>query len=273
MRPTKCGALRAPFRWAGSKVWLAARLRPYAEAAERWVEPFAGSAAAPLALGLERVHLNDLNPHLMRAWTAIQRGDVRSVEALPGRDAYEALRASFNAAVDRGDAASPEAVAMYLRLQAHAYRGLHQFDAAGRFVTAYGGWRRSGDAIDLRPVAARIAWWTLATGDFADTPLQVGDTVYADPPYVGSAGQYADAPFTWADFVRLLDWLDGHHGLVVVSQRATERAIDALVARGYATATFAGPSEIRGIGHQEVVGTRGWDQGQAGELASPPTAL
>ena len=271
MRPTKCGALRAPFRWAGSKAWLAARLRTYADAAERWVEPFAGSAAVPLALGLNRVQLNDLNPHLMRAWTAIQRGDVRSVEALSDRETYEALRAGFNAAVDRGEAASPEAVAMYLRLHAHAYRGLHQFDAAGRFVTAYGGWRRSGDAIDLRPVAARIAAWTLGNSDFAETPLLVGDTVYADPPYVGSAGQYANGPFTWADFERLLEWLDGHDGPVVVSQRATEWVIDALEARGYATATFAGPSEIRGIGNQEVVGTRGWEKGKAGERASQLT--
>ena len=257
MRPTRRGALRAPFRWAGSKAWLAARLRPYAEAAERWVEPFAGSAAVPLALGLDRVHLNDLNPHLMRAWTAIQLGDVRSIEALPGRDAYEALRADFNAAVDRGEDASPEAVAMYLRLQAHAYRGLHQFDAVGRFVTAYGGWRRSGDAIDLRPVAARIAAWTLGTGDFARTPLQVGDTVYADPPYLGSAGQYAHAPFTWADFERLLKWLDGHDGPVVVSQRAAPEAIDALRGRGSEVTDVVGPSYNARYGRGEVVGWRG----------------
>lgn len=257
MHPTKCGALRAPFRWAGSKAWLAARLRPYAETAESWVEPFAGSAAVPLALGLDRVHLNDLNPHLMRVWTAIQRGDVRSIEALPGRDNYEALRADFNAAVERGDEASPAASAMYLRLQAHAYRGLHQFDAAGRFVTAYGGWRRSGDAIDLRPVAARISGWALSTGDFAATPLRVGDTVYADPPYVGSAGQYADAPFTWSDFERLLDWLDGHDGPVVLSQRAAAEVVEALSARGYEVSEVVGPSDHVRLGRGELVGWRG----------------
>jgi DNA adenine methylase len=257
MRPTRCGALRAPFRWAGSKAWLAARLRPYAEQAERWVEPFAGSAAVPLALGLERVHLNDLNPHLMRAWRAIQRGDVRAIDALAGREAYETLRAEFNAAIERGDEASPEAVAKYLRLQAHAYRGLHQFDAARRFVTTYGGWRRRGDAIDLRPVTARIATWTLGTGDFAKTHLRVGDTVYADPPYVGSAGQYADAPFTWVDFERLLDWLDEHDGPVVVSQRAAPDVVDALAGRGYEVTEFVGPSDNARFGRGEVVGWRG----------------
>ena len=74
--PPPLPLLKPPLKWAGGKRWLVPHMRPIWEPFRhrRYVEPFCGGLALPLAFMPEHALLNDTNRHLISFYQWLQRG-------------------------------------------------------------------------------------------------------------------------------------------------------------------------------------------------------
>src|SRR2546426_6487087 len=94
-------AMASPFlRWAGSKRQHVPFLRQYWSPAkhQRYIEPFAGSAALFFAIAPPRAVLGDLNGELIGAYRAVRNDPDgvyrRLIRFATGRTAYDRIRAT-----------------------------------------------------------------------------------------------------------------------------------------------------------------------------------
>lgn len=247
-----------PFlKWAGGKTWLALHLRDlYApHRARRWVEPFCGALGATFGTQPERALLNDANPHLVACLRSAKDGWPHPLPTWPNTpEQYAEVRARFNASGD------PYA---FYWLNRHGFNGLCRFNRSGEFNVPYGKYASPkvltrDEWAPYRPAMQR---WELTVGDFAALPVEADDFLYADPPYDGTWGDYAAGGFTWADQVRLADWLAAHLGPVVVSNSATDRILAIYAERGFDVGTMGAPRRIACNGDRaparEMLATRG----------------
>ena len=69
-----------PIKCQGIKTKLVPTLRQIvpADIEGRWIEPFCGSAVVAFNLRPKRAILSDANPHIMRFYEAIRRGEITS---------------------------------------------------------------------------------------------------------------------------------------------------------------------------------------------------
>lgn len=175
-------------RWAGSKRKLLPRLVPFWNAGyNRYIEPFAGSAALFFALQPQQAILSDINAELIEALQII-RDEPESV--------YERLRRH------------PLGERSYYRLRARSPRNLNPLQRAARFVFlnrfCFNGLYRTNEAGQFNvPFAKRTTATLPSRGQFlraaatlrsADlrcedfeailkATVRAGDFVYLDPPY------------------------------------------------------------------------------------------
>jgi DNA adenine methylase len=211
-------------RWAGSKRRLLPTLMDLVPANERYVEPFAGSAALFFALRPGNALLGDFNLELVTALRALKahpRQLHRAVVALGGDSAtYYDVR-------DCWDPSTPfEVATRFVYLNRHCFNGIYRTNRAGKFNVPCG---RSQGAVPSEAAfyrcsyalrAAQIECW-----DFRDTlgTARAGDFVYVDPPYSSmrsTYGEYGYGSFSeadLADLVALLQQADRAGAKVVVS--------------------------------------------------------
>src|SRR5690606_32213637 len=149
----------------------------------RYVEPFCGGLALPLAFTPEHALLNDTNPHLINFYRRIQDGLAINVETANDKALYYQHRAAFNQLVRDGDAASDRAAALFYYLNRTCYNGLCRFNRRGEFNVPFGSYRRINYHGDFYDYQATLARWDFTAGDFQDIDLRPDDFVYADPPY------------------------------------------------------------------------------------------
>ncbi len=220
--------LKPPLKWAGGKRWLVPHLRQYWQdhQARRYVEPFCGGLALPLAFAPERALLNDTNPHLIDFYRHLQRGLALTIDARNDKALYYRQRERFNQLVRDGQGGSPEAAEIFYYLNHTCYNGLCRFNRSGEFNVPFGSYRAINYASDFYDYQAALTPWTFTDGDFQDIELQPDDFVYADPPYDVEFVNYSKQGFSWDDQVRLAHWLAQHPGPVVLSNQATERVVD-----------------------------------------------
>lgn len=190
-----------PFlKWAGAKTGLVAAIRgSLPPSARRLVEPFVGSGAVALNLGLPQNLLADANLDLIDVYVALQQAGEAFIDECAAlftpehnaADAYYALRAEFNATADRRRRA-----ALFVYLNRHGYNGLCRYNARGGFNVPFGRYVAPRfPREELRAFHALLGRCTLAHADFRAVLAQAGsgDFVYCDPPYVPAS---ATANFT-----------------------------------------------------------------------------
>lgn len=175
-------------RWAGSKRHSVGVLAKYWEraSANRYVEPFAGSAALFYCVGARRALLGDLNADLIQTYRTIKRDPRRvgrALRAWPGNAAtYYRLRA-----LKRSSLTLTERAARFLYLNRWCFNGIYRTNKSGEFNVPFGG-QRVGPPVtdsDLVETAAVLRRARLVCGDFEDTLALVvpSDFVFIDPPY------------------------------------------------------------------------------------------
>ncbi|MBK8189900.1 MAG: Dam family site-specific DNA-(adenine-N6)-methyltransferase [Vampirovibrionales bacterium] len=247
-------SLSPPLKWAGGKRWLLPHLRPLWQAsdASRLVEPFCGGLAVALGLNPPQALLNDVNPHLIHFYQALQRGLALDDPALQNdRAAYEAARARFNALIDAGAAQSIEAARLFYYLNRTGYNGLCRFNRSGRFNVPFGRYKTIAYARDFASYAPTLRRWSFTCADFADLdPLRPDDFLYADPPYDAPFTQYSQGGFSWADQERLAEWLAAAPCPTVVSNQATERVLALYHRLGFEIALLDAPRRIACTGNR-----------------------
>ncbi|MDP3073092.1 MAG: Dam family site-specific DNA-(adenine-N6)-methyltransferase [Opitutaceae bacterium] len=193
--------LQRPFlKWAGGKTKLVPAIGAVVPlTATRLVEPFVGSGAVALNLGLPTSLLADTNADLIAVYQRLRDApeafiaechDLFSAEANSAAVYYQ-RREEFNATTDPARRAS-----LFVYLNRHGYNGLCRYNARGGFNVPFGRY-----AAPYFPRAEMLTFHvllqrcTLLHADFRAVLAQAGagDFVYCDPPYVPAS---ATANFT-----------------------------------------------------------------------------
>ncbi len=254
--------LTPPLKWAGGKRWLVPTLRsfwvPYRD--YRLVEPFCGALSVTLGLQPARALCNDVNPHLIHFLQWLQRGLPVTISMRNDKEAFYAARARFNHLLATGQGGSAEAAQLTYYLNRTAYNGLHRQNRRGEFNVPFGRYKTISYQTSFEAYRPVLASWSFTCGSFERVALKPDDFVYADPPYDVAFTQYSAGGFTWADQIRLAEWLAQHPGPVIASNQATARILDLYRTLGFHVETLWGPRRISRTGDRtpalEMLATR-----------------
>ena len=255
--------LKPPLKWAGGKRWLVPHLRPIWErfCERRYVEPFCGGLALPLAFTPADALLNDTNPHLITFYHWLQRGLSISLDMQNEKAHYYRQRDAFNQHVRDGAGTSQQAAEIFYYLNRTCYNGLCRFNRKGEFNVPFGSYRTIHYLRDFFEYQETLNRWTFTAGDFERIDLERDDFVYADPPYDVEFVSYSQQGFDWEDQVRLAEWLAKHRGPVVLSNQKTERVVQLYERLGFKLSDLNAPRRISCNGDRtparEVLAIRG----------------
>lgn len=245
--------LPPPLKWAGGKRWLVPHLLPIWRQHEqrRLVEPFCGGLAVTLGLVPRRGLLNDVNPHSVNFYRWLKQGLTVDIEMRLDEQLYYRNRDRFNALIRAGQETSQEAAALFYFLNRTCYNGLCRFNRHGAFNVPFGRYKMINYTRDFTPYRAVLADWDFHVGPFESVPCQPDDFIYADPPYDVEFTQYSKEGFSWADQVRLAEWLARHPGPVVLSNQATDRVVSLYQSLGFDLRFYQAPRMISCTGDRK----------------------
>ena len=201
-----------PLKCQGIKTKLVSAIQKIANARvySRWVEPFCGSCVVALNVQPKKALLSDTNVHIISLYQGIQGGKItpaivkrfltdegKKLKA-QGEPYYYEVRKRFNEAPTPLD---------FLFLNRSCFNGVMRFNRQGkfnvpychkpeRFAQAYVT-KITNQVRQIKQVLNTVDW-TFEVGDFRQTlaKAEVGDFVYADPPY---AGRHVDYFNSWSD--------------------------------------------------------------------------
>lgn len=255
--------LRPPLKWAGGKRWLLPHLRPLWQAhrRHRLVEPLCGGLAVTVGLMPERALLNDINPHAINFYRQLKCGLRATLPMRNEKVLYYEHRDRFNALIAAGQGDGREAAELFYYLNRTGYNGLCRFNRKGQFNVPFGLHKQINYVSDFSSYRSAFAGWDFTSADFGQMPLDVGDFIYADPPYDVEFTRYAKEDFGWGEQVRLAEWLSRHPGPVVLSNQATDRIVNLYLRLGFTLTYLDAPRKISCTGDRtparEVVATKG----------------
>ncbi len=249
--------IEQPFlRWAGSKRKLLPRLLPFwGTGYERYIEPFAGSAALFFAIQPKRALLSDINPDLIQALSVI-RNNPKSVYQQAQK--YRANKRTFYRlrALDPSLLTPIERAARFFFLNRFCFNGLYRTDRNGRFNVPFAA-QKTGNLPpweQFSTAALLLKRSTVRCGDFElvlRSSVRAGDFVYLDPPYaVGNRRifrQYGADTFGLSDLQRLravLEMIEDRGARFVLSYAYCREAKE----------TFVGWSSRRVYTHRNISG-------------------
>ncbi|MBM4296512.1 MAG: Dam family site-specific DNA-(adenine-N6)-methyltransferase [Deltaproteobacteria bacterium] len=242
-------------RWAGSKRQHVSFLRQCWGEGDylRYVEPFAGSAAAFFAIAPENALLGDINRELIQMYRAVCRSPRAVSQCLrefpKGENAYYTIRAMKpKLAVTKA--------ARFIYLNRFCFNGLYRTNVDGKFNVPYGAPKTLNipDISQFRASARLLRRANLIDGDFRVllANVRAGDFVYLDPPYASSRRrvfiQYAKGHFSTKDLSDLAAWLtniDRRGAAFVLSYADSQDARSAF--RGWKTRRFAVRRNVAGF--------------------------
>ena len=187
---------------------------------ERWIEPFMGSGVVGLNARQMSAVFADLNPHLIRFYSAIKTGTVTPENAKAflkkegeqlekiGEKHYYEVRERFN---ENGEPLD------FLFLSRACFNGMIRFNSKGkfnvpfcrkpeRFSRAY--ITKIVNQIEQFQEAIKHYRWHFTCQEFVKTISEAtaADLIYCDPPYLGRHVDYFDS-WTKEDEQKLFDAL------------------------------------------------------------------
>jgi len=203
-------------RWAGSKRQSLARLRTtLPDQYERYVEPFAGSAALFFALRPARALLGDLNSLLVNAMTWVREDYAGIVQALCGMPRDEASYYRYRAELNALDHNTKRAAILFIYVNRNCFNGLWRTNKLGQFNVPFGGTQIGNyppEAL-FAECASALAKAEVFHQDFRETisACGLGDVIFADPPYFTATErtfvEYGHRSFGASDLSDLIDLL------------------------------------------------------------------
>ncbi len=240
-------------KWAGGKRWLVKHLEPYwSKHRDRlFVEPFVGGMGVTLGLRPKSALLNDTNPHLINFYQWVRRGLQISIPMVYEREFYLGYRKRFNQLIHEKRANTAEAAALFYYLNRTGYNGLCRFNASGEFNVPFGKYKAVNYQTNFLGYKEVFRDWEFQTGDFSGLEIDPDAFVYADPPYDVEFTQYSPGGFSWADQVRLVEYLERHNGPVVISNQFTNRIYELYTKAGYSIKILSAPRRISCDGNRQ----------------------
>jgi DNA adenine methylase len=177
-----------------------------------WIEPFLGSGVVAFNSGAKKAILNDINPHIINFYRAIQSKtitpySVRQYLEFEGNNLrnaddngyvhYRFIRDRFN------DEANP---LDFLFLSRAGFNGMMRFSKKGNWNIPFCKKPNRFDKSYITKIVNQVdnvskiitPCWTFFNSDFREiiTNAKLGDLIYCDPPY---AGRYVDYYTGWSD--------------------------------------------------------------------------
>lgn len=246
----------APIKWVGGKRWLVPTVAPsiyerLAVTKGRYIEPFMGSGAIALDLGLPGMILSDVCKPLVATYTAIRKTPEAVAWALQtlvergtDKESYLAVRASEPPSV-------VFAAARFIYLNKFGFNGLYRENSKGKFNVPHGGDRSSAgipgkDA--LMAVSKALQGAEIRVADFRTTidRAEEGDVLYVDSPYYETFSAYTAGGFTDDDHAALATWLHAAHerGATFIASNSDHERVREL----YDWATVVPVSERHAVG-------------------------
>ncbi len=203
-------------RWAGSKRKALPVLGKLYQVPDRYVEPFAGSAALFFALKPKMALLSDLNRHLINLMVEVRNNPdelYALLEKIPREpETYYRIRSEFNELEPAGLGSASR----FLYLNRNCFNGLWRTNLKGQFNVPWGGNAMGGNPplglLEESSEALKRA--TLVAQDFRDTVADcgAGDFIYADPPYFTTGKrtfvEYGKQSFSARDLNDLVEGLN-----------------------------------------------------------------
>ncbi len=261
---------RPPLKWAGGKFALLGRILPKLPPGQRLIEPFLGSCVVALNAGPRRLYLSDYNERLINFYRVVRDLPSELLEesaplfqACNNREAFEALRAEFNARLAPG---SVRDAALFLYLNRHGFNGLYRVNSKGVFNVPFGRYARTLHPREaLERLSARLADAELGSRDFELSLAEAGpgDVVYCDPAYVPLSAtsyfaSYTDRSFGLADQERL----------AFFAERAAERGATVVISNHDTPVTrrLYGAAQIESFAVRRSISSDTLNRGHAAEL-------
>jgi DNA adenine methylase len=251
---TAASLLKPPLKWAGGKRWLVPHLariwRHHSQ--RRYVEPFCGGLAAPLALRPQRALLNDINPHLINFYRQIQAGLKITIEVQNDENLFYKHRQRFNQLVKQNEGQTAEAAELFYFLNRTCFNGLCRFNNAGEFNVPFGSYKKINYVTDFYPYQRLLKKWTFQNNDLELLSISPEDFVYADPPYDVEFTSYSSGGFSWEDQMRTADLLAKQTGPVVLSNQFTPRIEKLYQKLGFTITYLDAPRRISATGDRSA---------------------
>lgn len=258
-----------PFlRWAGGKrkhKWLfEAITKVFNPHKHRLVEPFVGGAAIALGVEPKWALLNDANPYLINLYSHVKTnfsgwGIDPNLRGYTSEAAYYRLRDRFNELrkIAPYKEVQTELAELFYYLNRTGYNGLCRFNNSGGYNNPYGKLRKPKFDHDFKAYQSKFQDWVFTCMDFEAMQVFPNDVVVADPPYDVSEGKddhdYVAGGFSWADQVRLADWLTCANVPVFSCNLATDRIVSLYTERGFDVQFVDAPRAIACNGDREKV--------------------
>jgi DNA adenine methylase len=211
-----------PFlKWCGSKrqPYIIDRVKPLIDG-KFWVEPFLGSGALPLALGIKSGIFSDANHHLIALWEWVQSGEGVTFDfpSMNTPSGYADAREQFNMLTDTRIKSQ-----LFYYLNQTGFNGLCRFNSKGVFNVPFGrdkvgNPKKISYLTDFSGYTKEIKKWEFYTQDFRQTIglAPYGSIIYCDPPYHGTFTNYTGTPYTLEDQLELIALLVGKRGCRIV---------------------------------------------------------
>lgn len=242
-------------KWAGGKRWLVPLLQDvwslYHDDQHRLVEPFTGGMAVALGLDPKMALLNDGNVHLVNFYHQVQKGLTIKQSFSNEATFYYEMREKFNQLIQDKKHLTVEAAGLFYFLIRTGFNGLCRFNQSGYFNVPFGQHKNIRYLDDFLAYKDCLKKWTITVGDFEHLPLEKSDFLYADPPYDVDFTKYCTQGFSWADQVRVAEWLSRHTGPVIASNQATDRILALYKQLKFTVLTLQAPRRIACNGNRE----------------------
>jgi len=218
-----CGGVQPKsfFRWVGGKARLIDPIRFYfPKSFNSYWEPFLGGGAVFFNLAPEKAHLNDVNPVLINCYRWLKEDldlvwhCLESFSLTPDtKEGYNENRDLFNSLKKREDF-GPEFAALFIWLMSNGFNGLYRENSNGEFNVPKGSRNQCPTLEELKACSELLKsnCESLEYEDFEEflKPVQPGDFVYLDPPYIPYSSSrnftnYVSGGFSEEDHVRVAD--------------------------------------------------------------------
>ena len=167
--------------------------------------------------------------------------------------AFYAARARFNDLIRQGQQKSAEAAGLFYYLNRTCFNGLCRFNSKNEFNVPFGRYKQLDYTRDFGHYTNTLKPWQISCGDFAQADIGNKDFLFIDPPYDTPFTQYAKKNFTWADQVRLVEWLIQLQVPMVVTNQATPRILALYTEAGFTITTLLAPRRIASSGDRTPV--------------------
>jgi DNA adenine methylase len=201
--------------------------------------------AVTLEINPEHALLNDINPHLINLYKQVHQGlGVDPNLFVNEEEHYYQCRERFNELIRQGNEIGSDTALLLYYLNKTCFNGLMRFNSRGEFNVPFGKYKNVNYRTDFLDHHSAFSNWQFTCKDFESLSTKSTDFIFADPPYDDGFTGYSKEGFSWADQVRLADWLYEHKCPVLVTNKATDRILSLYEARGFTVELLDAPRAI-----------------------------